>query len=234
MANTIEITGGVGESTSRMILKQEMERFGRVDVCHMGNRQNPKEEPPWIRFAEPGGAENALAAIKNGQVFIDGLLLHADYRSSRKVPDYPTRARNAGPSRRDLEVNSRDLFFEQERDGCEAAVIATGAGVEAGAGAGNAATVLIENGIGAGGGAGVNRCRRPAKASDVVVSGVAYRSLRRAFFSPCACARWLSRRCAHDPGDEALASRSSRDEFRISDFGSSGTRAHVPYASRAA
>ena len=23
---------------------QEMERFGRVDVCHMGNRQNPKED----------------------------------------------------------------------------------------------------------------------------------------------------------------------------------------------
>mmetsp|Transcript_92613 Transcript_92613/g.258888 ORF Transcript_92613/g.258888 Transcript_92613/m.258888 type:complete len:152 (+) Transcript_92613:68-523(+) len=115
MANTIELIGGVGEATSRMYLKQEMERFGKVDVCHMGNRQNPKEEPPWIRFAEPSGAENALSAIKSNQVFLDGVLLQADYRSSRRAPEHPRRD-HAGPSRRDLEVNSRDLFLEQERE----------------------------------------------------------------------------------------------------------------------
>lgn len=116
MANTIEITGGVGESTSRMWLKQEMERFGRVDVCHMGNRMNPAEEPPWVRFYEPQGAEGALAAIKAGQVFLDGLMLQAEYKSGRRVIEKPRSSREQGPSRRDLEVNSRDLFMEQERE----------------------------------------------------------------------------------------------------------------------
>ena len=44
MANSIEITGGVVDTTSRLWLKREMERFGEVDVCHMGNRSNPVEE----------------------------------------------------------------------------------------------------------------------------------------------------------------------------------------------
>lgn len=74
MANTIEITGGVGETTSRMWLKQEMERFGRVDVCHMGNRMNPQEEPPWVRFYEPQGAEGALAAIRAGPQKAEAML----------------------------------------------------------------------------------------------------------------------------------------------------------------
>lgn len=116
MANTIEITGGVGETTSRMWLKQEMERFGRVDVCHMGNRMNPQEEPPWVRFYEPQGAEGALAAIKAGQVFVDGLMLQAEYKSGRRVTEKPRTTNYTAPLRRDLEVNSRDLFMEQERE----------------------------------------------------------------------------------------------------------------------
>eukprot|EP00449_Zooxanthella_nutricula_P040325 CAMPEP_0198595292 /NCGR_PEP_ID=MMETSP1462-20131121/141727_1 /TAXON_ID=1333877 /ORGANISM="Brandtodinium nutriculum, Strain RCC3387" /LENGTH=51 /DNA_ID=CAMNT_0044326927 /DNA_START=42 /DNA_END=194 /DNA_ORIENTATION=+ len=50
---------------------------------------NPKEEPPWVRFYEPNGAEQALAAIKSGQVFLDGLKLQAEYKSGRKVMERP-------------------------------------------------------------------------------------------------------------------------------------------------
>jgi len=116
MSNTIEFINGVGEGTSRMYLKQEMERYGRVDVCHMGNRQNPKEEPPWVRFYEPSGAETALATIKSGQVFLDGVLLQADYKSGRRAPEKHPERNQGGRMRGDLEVNSRDLFLEQERD----------------------------------------------------------------------------------------------------------------------
>jgi len=114
MASTIEITDGVVETTSRMWLKKEMERFGEVDVCHMGNRNNPTEEPPWVRFTRPNSAESALAAIRAGQVFVDGLMVKADWRSSRKGPPAPTREQH---SRRDLEVTSRDLFMEQRDRG---------------------------------------------------------------------------------------------------------------------
>mmetsp|Transcript_52553 Transcript_52553/g.113711 ORF Transcript_52553/g.113711 Transcript_52553/m.113711 type:complete len:156 (-) Transcript_52553:88-555(-) len=111
MANTLEITSGVVETTSRMWLKKEMERFGPVDVCHMGNRSNPQEEPPWVRFVNPQSCEDALASVKAGQVFLDGLMVQAQYKSGRRGP-----APSSAPStRRDLEVSSRDLFMEQER-----------------------------------------------------------------------------------------------------------------------
>eukprot|EP00927_Polykrikos_kofoidii_P080560 TRINITY_DN77453_c0_g1_i1.p1 TRINITY_DN77453_c0_g1~~TRINITY_DN77453_c0_g1_i1.p1 ORF type:complete len:172 (-),score=27.37 TRINITY_DN77453_c0_g1_i1:75-590(-) len=120
MANTVEIIGGVGETTSRMWLKKEMERFGSVDVCHMGNRSNPGDEPPWVRFVKPTEAEEALNAINAGQVFLDGLKLQAQWKSGRRVSTSGGgigggSMRDAPAQRRDLEVSSRDLFMEQER-----------------------------------------------------------------------------------------------------------------------
>mmetsp|Transcript_38469 Transcript_38469/g.90464 ORF Transcript_38469/g.90464 Transcript_38469/m.90464 type:complete len:181 (+) Transcript_38469:77-619(+) len=111
--STIEFTGGVVSTTSRLWLKREMERFGEVDVCHMGNRDNPVEEPPWVRFKDSQAAEKALEAIKNSQVVLDGNVLEAEWKANRRGGGggFPRDA----VSRRDLEVNSRDLFLEQER-----------------------------------------------------------------------------------------------------------------------
>eukprot|EP00405_Crypthecodinium_cohnii_P020740 CAMPEP_0206480332 /NCGR_PEP_ID=MMETSP0324_2-20121206/37228_1 /ASSEMBLY_ACC=CAM_ASM_000836 /TAXON_ID=2866 /ORGANISM="Crypthecodinium cohnii, Strain Seligo" /LENGTH=172 /DNA_ID=CAMNT_0053957093 /DNA_START=37 /DNA_END=556 /DNA_ORIENTATION=+ len=103
---TIEIIGGCSTSTTRMILKREMERFGHVDVCHMGNRDDPKNEPPWVRFADSKSADNALEAIKGSQVIIDGLVIAAQ-RSNRRGP--PLVSREPG----EADVGSRELFLQR-------------------------------------------------------------------------------------------------------------------------
>mmetsp|Transcript_51594 Transcript_51594/g.122771 ORF Transcript_51594/g.122771 Transcript_51594/m.122771 type:complete len:166 (-) Transcript_51594:125-622(-) len=105
MASTIEIKSGVPESCTRMVLKREMERFGQVDVCHMGNRQDPTNEPPWVRFANAKSADSALTAIQAGEVFIDGIVIAAD-RSNKRGPPLVSR------EPRDAEIGSRELFLK--------------------------------------------------------------------------------------------------------------------------
>eukprot|EP00445_Apocalathium_hangoei_P063458 CAMPEP_0204110930 /NCGR_PEP_ID=MMETSP0361-20130328/2175_1 /ASSEMBLY_ACC=CAM_ASM_000343 /TAXON_ID=268821 /ORGANISM="Scrippsiella Hangoei, Strain SHTV-5" /LENGTH=97 /DNA_ID=CAMNT_0051060919 /DNA_START=96 /DNA_END=385 /DNA_ORIENTATION=- len=91
-------------------MKREMERFGHVDVCHMGNREDPKTEPPWVRFAEPKAADNALEAIKANLVIIDGLVIQAQ-KSTRRGPPLVSR------EPREAEVGSRELFLQRARGG---------------------------------------------------------------------------------------------------------------------
>merc|ERR1719436_1629475 len=93
-----------------MILKREMERFGPVDVCHMGNRDNHNEEPPWVRFSEPRSADQALEAIKAGLVVIDGLAIVAQ-KSNRRGPPLVSR------EPREAEVGSRELFLQRSGQG---------------------------------------------------------------------------------------------------------------------
>mmetsp|Transcript_86145 Transcript_86145/g.216807 ORF Transcript_86145/g.216807 Transcript_86145/m.216807 type:complete len:153 (+) Transcript_86145:66-524(+) len=107
-SRTIQITSGVYVNTTRMWLKKELERFGEIDVCHMGNRERPEEEPPWVRFNSPKAAEDALAAIEKGEVFVDGAQLKAEWRSG---VGRPAPSREKTTSRRDLDFSSRDLMM---------------------------------------------------------------------------------------------------------------------------
>eukprot|EP00439_Symbiodinium_sp_Y106_P049654 s172_g6.t1 len=113
-----EIIGGCSATTTRMILKREMERFGNVDVCHMGNRDNIEKEPPWVRFSDPKAAEAALEAISTGQVVIDGVIIKAA-KSARRGPPLVSR------QPRDMEMGSRDLFLQRQgqSDGGAVAVV---------------------------------------------------------------------------------------------------------------
>eukprot|EP00416_Gambierdiscus_australes_P038286 CAMPEP_0171104674 /NCGR_PEP_ID=MMETSP0766_2-20121228/61136_1 /TAXON_ID=439317 /ORGANISM="Gambierdiscus australes, Strain CAWD 149" /LENGTH=202 /DNA_ID=CAMNT_0011565339 /DNA_START=149 /DNA_END=758 /DNA_ORIENTATION=+ len=157
MARTIEITDGVYSTTTRNWLKKEMEQFGEVDVCHMGNRDNPQEEPPWVRFCDPRSAEKAMAAIQAGQVFLDGLMIKAELRSAIKRPPPPVRRERE--QRRDLDFSSRDFYMEQGvRDRDEMGEIGTAemgemgemGGESEGAGATAAVTVAAGRGAEAG------------------------------------------------------------------------------------
>eukprot|EP00434_Breviolum_minutum_P018050 symbB.v1.2.015916.t1/scaffold1171.1/size134081/11 len=69
---SLQFTGGIFIQTTRMYLKKAMERFGEVEVCHMGNRNNPEEEPPWVRFLTEKAAQDALDALDKGEVYVDG------------------------------------------------------------------------------------------------------------------------------------------------------------------
>merc|ERR1712137_81345 len=106
-SRTIQITGGV--VATRLWLKKEMERFGRVEVCHTGNRQNPIGEPPWVRFATLTQAESALEAINGGQVLIDGCTIQAQFKSSRPPPPPQRTAPVPRRSERDMDITSRDI-----------------------------------------------------------------------------------------------------------------------------
>eukprot|EP00490_Sorites_sp_Unknown_P019661 CAMPEP_0114646446 /NCGR_PEP_ID=MMETSP0191-20121206/5180_1 /TAXON_ID=126664 /ORGANISM="Sorites sp." /LENGTH=198 /DNA_ID=CAMNT_0001859325 /DNA_START=102 /DNA_END=696 /DNA_ORIENTATION=- len=111
MSTCIQIIEGMVPGINRLALKGHMEQFGQVDLVHMGNRQNPEEEPPKVRFSTPEAAQRALDAINAGQVVIDGMLLKAQYMQGKG------RGRGAPPTatERNLEVTSRDLFLERER-----------------------------------------------------------------------------------------------------------------------
>ncbi|CAJ1352376.1 unnamed protein product [Effrenium voratum] len=111
MSSCIQITEGMVPGINRLALKGHMEQFGQVDLVHMGNRQNPEEEPPKVRFSTPEAAQRALDAINAGQVVIDGMLLKAQFMQGKGRG----RGQAPTPHERNLEVTSRDLFLERER-----------------------------------------------------------------------------------------------------------------------
>ena len=49
MSTCIQIIECVVPVINRLALKGHMEQFGQVDLVHMGDRQNPEEEPPKVR-----------------------------------------------------------------------------------------------------------------------------------------------------------------------------------------
>eukprot|EP00933_Yihiella_yeosuensis_P071534 TRINITY_DN79736_c0_g1_i1.p1 TRINITY_DN79736_c0_g1~~TRINITY_DN79736_c0_g1_i1.p1 ORF type:complete len:176 (-),score=29.91 TRINITY_DN79736_c0_g1_i1:247-774(-) len=111
MAGTIEFPGGCGASTTRMILKRALETYGSIEVCHMGNRDDPEREPPWVRFSDPKAADAALEAINSGQVVINGNIMKAE-RTTRRGPPPQVREQN-----REQEIGSRELFLQRQRGG---------------------------------------------------------------------------------------------------------------------
>eukprot|EP00429_Kryptoperidinium_foliaceum_P133487 CAMPEP_0176284556 /NCGR_PEP_ID=MMETSP0121_2-20121125/51911_1 /TAXON_ID=160619 /ORGANISM="Kryptoperidinium foliaceum, Strain CCMP 1326" /LENGTH=225 /DNA_ID=CAMNT_0017625005 /DNA_START=54 /DNA_END=728 /DNA_ORIENTATION=+ len=150
--STIEITG-CSTSTTRMILKREMERFGHVDVCHMGNRDNPSAEPPWVRFADPKAADSALDAIKAGLVIIDGFAINAQ-KSNRRGPPLVSRE----PREERLAAASCSS------SGAAVAAVAEAVGAAEAAGAEGAATAAAGRGAAAeGAGAATAAVGRGAK-----------------------------------------------------------------------
>eukprot|EP00931_Biecheleriopsis_adriatica_P093348 TRINITY_DN67094_c0_g1_i1.p1 TRINITY_DN67094_c0_g1~~TRINITY_DN67094_c0_g1_i1.p1 ORF type:complete len:174 (+),score=40.63 TRINITY_DN67094_c0_g1_i1:197-718(+) len=112
MSTCIQIIEGMVSGINRLALKGHMEQFGQVDLVHMGNRQNPEEEPPKVRFSSADSAQKALDAINSGQVVIDGMLLKARFMQGKGT------GRGAPPSahERNLEVTSRDLFLAQRNN----------------------------------------------------------------------------------------------------------------------
>lgn len=90
-----------------MLLKNEMERFGRVDIVFMGNRQ--QNEAPMVRFATSVSAETALQAINTGQVTFDGVTAKAEYKKGSHDP----LQRPVGE--REMDYTSRDLVREYRR-----------------------------------------------------------------------------------------------------------------------
>jgi len=112
-ARTIQMPGET-IINSRLWLKREMERFGRIEVCHTGNRQNLAAEPPWVRFEKASSAEVALQAINAGQVLLEGVPIQAEYKKSGRQQGSST---TLGRRERDMEITSRDIVRDDQRRG---------------------------------------------------------------------------------------------------------------------
>mmetsp|Transcript_1109 Transcript_1109/g.2255 ORF Transcript_1109/g.2255 Transcript_1109/m.2255 type:complete len:185 (-) Transcript_1109:62-616(-) len=87
--NTIEIVEGCNERTSRLGLKKAMQIYGEIDACHMGDRAvmgDAFTEYPLVRFKSTTAAEAALAALKGGQVYLDGIPLKGEWRGGTRRP----------------------------------------------------------------------------------------------------------------------------------------------------
>mmetsp|Transcript_77424 Transcript_77424/g.121912 ORF Transcript_77424/g.121912 Transcript_77424/m.121912 type:complete len:196 (+) Transcript_77424:61-648(+) len=90
MSTTIEIIEGCTERTSRLGLKKAMQVYGEIDACHMGDRAVMGDnftEYPLVRFKSQTAAENALAALKAGQVYLDGIPLKGEWRGGTRRPN---------------------------------------------------------------------------------------------------------------------------------------------------
>jgi len=98
---------------SRLALKAEMERFGRVELAYMGNRHDPGAgaDAPLVRFATSSSAQMALEAINSGQVVFEGGTVTAEFK--RGGPRQPERRQSAEAR---LDITSRDIARDLARD----------------------------------------------------------------------------------------------------------------------
>lgn len=95
-----------GDVPSRLRLKAEMEKFGRVETVYMGNRHDSSSDPPMIRFALSAAAEMAMHAFNTGQVVFDGNMIKAQYKTGGRKPAPRPIEREVDER---LEASSRDL-----------------------------------------------------------------------------------------------------------------------------
>mmetsp|Transcript_14050 Transcript_14050/g.26256 ORF Transcript_14050/g.26256 Transcript_14050/m.26256 type:complete len:192 (-) Transcript_14050:47-622(-) len=119
MSTTIEIIEGCTERTSRLGLKKAMQIYGEIDACHMGDRAvmgDAFTEYPLVRFKSQTAAENALTALKAGQVYLDGIPLKGEWRGGTRRPNRRGDEKESMPAPAPADdVGSRDLKPEKPR-----------------------------------------------------------------------------------------------------------------------
>jgi len=108
---TIHIVEGVKMNTARWSLKMELEVFGKIDVCHMGDRFNQKEHPAWVKFNTREGAQKAMDAMDTGKVLCNGEPIRGEWRKEVAAPA-PVGDILDAP---ELNLTSRDLFGTEQR-----------------------------------------------------------------------------------------------------------------------
>eukprot|EP00442_Polarella_glacialis_P059660 CAMPEP_0115108666 /NCGR_PEP_ID=MMETSP0227-20121206/38144_1 /TAXON_ID=89957 /ORGANISM="Polarella glacialis, Strain CCMP 1383" /LENGTH=162 /DNA_ID=CAMNT_0002507013 /DNA_START=71 /DNA_END=560 /DNA_ORIENTATION=- len=154
----IEISG-ISETSSRLSLKKAMEAFGEVVGCHMGSRG---QDNPIVRYKTQDMAQSALDALKKGTVWLDGVVLTAEWKgtsgTTRRDPPpgggggggggYDAGGRNEAG----LDLTSRDFVTARRGGGDDgeemtAIVTATGAAEAAAVGADKAEAAADVGGV---------------------------------------------------------------------------------------
>jgi len=107
----LHITEGIKYETARWSMKEMLEVYGKIDACHMGDRFNPREHPPWAKYHTREGAEKAMEALDRGLVVCNGCVLRGEWRREAAPP--PPIEHNADQP--ELKLTSRDLMPEKYR-----------------------------------------------------------------------------------------------------------------------
>lgn len=117
-SRTIEILDGTVIRVSRAQVKNEMEKFGRVEICNLGLQwklQDPTKDAPFVTFEASSGADKAMEAIDAGLCNINGFQIRAQ---RRKGPDRPAKSSGKGGPGRPKEgsgMTSRELMLGYSR-----------------------------------------------------------------------------------------------------------------------
>eukprot|EP00413_Alexandrium_margalefii_P030198 CAMPEP_0204560750 /NCGR_PEP_ID=MMETSP0661-20131031/32801_1 /ASSEMBLY_ACC=CAM_ASM_000606 /TAXON_ID=109239 /ORGANISM="Alexandrium margalefi, Strain AMGDE01CS-322" /LENGTH=113 /DNA_ID=CAMNT_0051568105 /DNA_START=43 /DNA_END=381 /DNA_ORIENTATION=+ len=107
---TVHIVEGMKMYTARWSLKMELEVFGKIDVCHMGDRFNQKEHPAWVKFNSREGAQKAMEAMAQGRVLCNGEVIRGEWRTEVAAPAALGDILDAP----ELNLTSRDLYTGPE------------------------------------------------------------------------------------------------------------------------
>jgi len=87
-------------------MKEALEVYGKIDVCHMGDRFNQRDHPAWVKFQTRSGAEKAMEAMRAGIVLSHGEALRGEWRREANLPP-PIEYH---PDRPELDYTSRDYM----------------------------------------------------------------------------------------------------------------------------
>lgn len=109
---TIRLTD-VDPRTARWCLKGELDKFGKIDAMHMGDRSTTAQRflSPWARFETHDGAQRALDALNRGTVIMCGIRVKGHWDEDAARTRSPPRHYGGGARQADA-TTSRDLFLE--------------------------------------------------------------------------------------------------------------------------
>ena len=72
----------------------------------MGNREDPVNHPPWVRFEQAAAAQKCIEAMEKGEVENLGVLIRGVWRAA---DDKPSEGDFTSWTRPDLDLTARDV-----------------------------------------------------------------------------------------------------------------------------
>merc|ERR1712232_70719 len=116
----VDVTEGISDYSSRSTLKQLFQQFGEVTACWIPPLDHRGKEPAFVKFGKASPAQTALMACQSGQLFMDGLRVNAQWRTTPKPTqdsnrDFDAKGSNLFTSREFREQAVRDLNRDRDR-----------------------------------------------------------------------------------------------------------------------
>eukprot|EP00927_Polykrikos_kofoidii_P063582 TRINITY_DN58422_c0_g1_i1.p2 TRINITY_DN58422_c0_g1~~TRINITY_DN58422_c0_g1_i1.p2 ORF type:complete len:200 (-),score=41.21 TRINITY_DN58422_c0_g1_i1:157-756(-) len=116
----LDLTQGITEYSSRIALKMLFGQFGEVTACWIPPLEHRGNERAYVKFATSKAAQAALDAAHQGQLFLDGVCLKAEWRMApartQDSRDFEARGSNLMTSRDLMRQEAKNRMKEKEKD----------------------------------------------------------------------------------------------------------------------